>query len=251
MKKKSLIFVLILILILNAPGRSYAALPTFDAVNAALSELRNSILDSGFVREIQIALEKLEELKATYQELIRFHGGLDDIVGVLIGDPIKKIFNSKNSYVYEDSYSSIPKIELFDQAQSVPAIRSSLEAITGDIPDSPERPYIPFEEMQVVRGYEYAREIRNQGASTREAAELMVEEAKSASPKGAARLTAQAGAQLMVLAQENQEALAKLIELDATQVEQVSREEKRLERERLRHREEMLESIKTLGRFDS
>ena len=40
---------------------------------------------------------------------------------------------------------------------------------------------------------------------------------------------------MMVLSQQNQEVLAKILELQAVQVEQVSREEKRLESERLKY----------------
>ncbi|MBI4970238.1 MAG: hypothetical protein HZC17_00140 [Candidatus Omnitrophica bacterium] len=251
--KRKISFLIIFVFLLGVfPRPAQSALPTFDAVNAALSELRNTILDSGFVREIELSLEKLEQLKATYQELIRFHAGVDEIVKVVMGDPLKKIIDGKGSLLAASgkSYSSIPQIRLFDEAKTLESIASSLEEITGPMPDSKARPYIPFEENQAVRGYEFAKEIYEEGNKTREAAEMINSQAQTASPKGAARLTAQAAAKLMVLGQENQEAIAKLIELSSTQVQQVSREEKRLERERLRYMNEFRESIEGLGRID-
>lgn len=251
--KRKISFLIIFVFLLGVfPRPAQSALPTFDAVNAALSELRNTILDSGFVREIELSLEKLEQLKATYQEFIRFHAGVDEIVKVVMGDPLKKIIDGKGSLLAASgkSYSSIPQIRLFDEAKTLESIASSLEEITGPMPDSKARPYIPFEENQAVRGYEFAKEIYEEGNKTREAAEMINSQAQTASPKGAARLTAQAAAKLMVLGQENQEAIAKLIELSSTQVQQVSREEKRLERERLRYMNEFRESIEGLGRID-
>ncbi len=251
--KRKISFLIIFILLTGIfPRPAQAALPTFDAVNAALAELRNAILNSGFIREIEVALQKLEQMKATYQEMLRFHAGLDEIVKVVIGDPLKKVINNNDPLLTGNQtyYSSIPQIRLFDQAKSLDSIASSLEEISGPIPESTARPYIPFEEIQAVRGYEFAKQIYAEGDKTREAAETIHFEAQTASPKGAARLTAQATAQLMVLSQENQEAIAKLIELTATQVEQVSREEKRLERERLRYMEDFRDSVEGLGRID-
>ncbi|MDP2643552.1 MAG: hypothetical protein Q8P24_01290, partial [Desulfobacterales bacterium] len=73
------------------------------------------------------------------------------------------------------------------------------------------------------------------GENTRAAARAISEQAKTVSPKGAARLQSQALSHVIELNQQNQEAMAKLIELEATQIEQVSREEKRLERERIKY----------------
>ena len=124
----------------------------------------------------------------------------------------------------------------------------AIETMTGTIPDSEERPYIPFEESQVVAAFQQAQEIRDAGANTRDAAEQLATQAKDASPKGATRLGVEAQAQMIQLSQQNQEALAKIIELEATQVEQVSRDEKRYERERLKYMDQFKSGIETLGR---
>ena len=249
MNKKSVTVILIIFCLFSFTPKVNAEMPVIDAVNAALNELRNSLMQSQFTQDIALAMERLETLKATYSELIRFHSGFDDFFHVLIGDPMKKIFyggrtNAQNAFSDFGWFS--PKIEILNQAAGPEDIRTALEEITGPIPDSEARPYIPFEEMQVVDGFTQAAEIRIQGNMTREAAEQIRSQAKSASPKGAARLGVEAMSQVIVLTQENQEALAKLIELEATQVEQVSREEKREERERLRYMEEFRDALQTL-----
>lgn len=238
MKRK----IMVLILFFSFSGfylkPAHAALPTFDSVNAALNQLRNALMQSQFIEEMRLAMERLEQLKATYLELLRFHAGLDDLVEVFVGDPIKAIKQKGETLfrdVFQDLASVKPQILSLREAGSPGDIRAHLEEITGRIPDSDARPYIPFEEMQVIEGFELAGEIRREGEKTREAAESIAQQALLASPKGAARLQAQAMGQMILVAQQNQEALAKLIELEATQVEQVSREEKRLERERIKY----------------
>ncbi len=220
---------------------SYAALPTFDAVNAALNELRNALMESQFAQEIAVAIEQLSQLKAEYLELIRFHSGLDDFFQVVIGDPFKGPLQGARTRL-RDAFIDFgwitPEIEILGSSSAPQDIRASLEKVTGEIPDSRERPYIPFEEIQVVEGFQMAQEIRSSGAQTRDAARLISEQAQTASPKGAGRLQAEALSQVMVLSQQNQEAMAKLLELEATQVEQVSRDEKRLETERLKYLED-------------
>lgn len=251
MQRKIAIIFLTLTLLAAQQGRVEAALPTFDAVNAALNEIRNALMQSQFAQDIALAIERLEQLKAAYLELLRFHAGLDDFFEVFIGDPVRTLFRQGRARA-RDAFLDLgwftPKIEILDGAGTPHDIRHSLEEITGPIPDSEARPYIPFEEMQVVDGFHTAQEIRNAGQNTRDAAEQIAQQAKTASPKGAARLGVEAQAQLIQLSQQNQEALAKLIELAATQVEQTSREEKRFERERLRYMEEFREGLETLGR---
>lgn len=253
MNKKFVFLILVLFFVLLHPGRTEAALPTFDAVNAALNELRNALMQSQFAQDIALALERLRQLQATYQELLRFHAGLDDFFEVVIGDPFREVLRWGRSRVrdaFRDVGRFTPQIEIWQGSSEPQDIRYALEQITGEIPESGARPWIPFEEMQVVEGFQTAQEIRGAGQSTRDAAQAIADQAKSASPKGAARLGVEAQAQLIQLSQQNQEALAKLIELEATQVEQVSREEKRYERERLRYMERFLEGLETLGRVN-
>ena len=176
-----------------------------------------------------------------YQELIRFNSGLDSVLKVFVGDSYRDLLRFGNTGLrdaFGDFGGVTPSIEFLDQASSPQDIRTSLETITGPIPESSERPYIPFEEMQVVEGFQFAQEIRKAGDETRDAAESISEQAQTASPKGAARLGTEALSRMMVLSQQNQEVLAKILELQAVQVEQVSREEKRLESERLKYLED-------------
>ena len=230
------IFLLLIFAAVNVPS-AQATMPTFDAVNAALQELQNSILNSSFAQDIMLAAERLNELKTQTLELFRFHSGLDEILNFVKGDPIKDFIDSLRTRirnVYSDSLFSTPQIEILQTGGSAEDLRSSLETITGSIPEGNQRPYIPFEEMQVVEAFQLASQIRDGGKDLRDAAHEIETQAETASPKGAVRLQAQGTAELMVLGQQSQESIAKLLELEATQIEQVSRREKEAERERLR-----------------
>ena len=240
-KKTRMVLILLVILLAAAGNAAYATMPTFDAVNATLNELRNVLMQSQFAQDIAVALDQLERVKAQYQELIRFNSGLDSVFKVFVGDSYRNLFRSGNTGLrdaFGDFGGITPNIEILGQASSPQDIRTSLEAITGAIPESSERPYIPFEEMQVVEGFQFAQEIRKAGDETRDAAQSISEQAQTASPKGAARLGTEALSRMMILSQQNQEVLAKILELQAVQVEQVSREEKRLESERLKYLED-------------
>lgn len=236
-KFRAAIFLVLAILLLNVPI-SYATLPTFDAVNAALQELQNAILNSNFAQDIALAVERLNELKTQTLELFRFHAGLDDVLDSIIGDPLGGFLRYGKASL-RDAFMDVglinPQIEIFEGTRGPVDIRHALEEITGEIPTGNQRLYIPFEEMMVVDAFDLAREIREAGVSTRNSADSIAEQAKGASPKGAARLQAQGVAQLMLLGQQNQEAMAKLIELNATKIEQVSRLEKTAERERIQY----------------
>ena len=249
-----MIFVFLMMVSLTAfPPNAKADMPVVDFLNAALNELRNSLMQSQFAQDIEIAMARLQQLKATYLEITRFNSGLDDFFKVMIGDPFKQFIGQGGSKVrdaFVDFGWITPQVEILNSSTEPADIRSALEKMTGRIPDSEARPYIPFEEMQVVEAFQQAQEIRNAGTSTRDAAEELISQAKDASPKGAARLGVQAQAQMIELSQQNQEALAKLIELEATQVEQVSREEKRYEAERLKYMEQFREGVETLGRSE-
>ena len=230
------IFLLLIFAAVNVPS-AQATMPTFDAVNAALQELQNSILNSSFAQDIMLAAERLNELKTQTLELFRFHSGLDEILNFVKGDPVKDFIDSLRTRirnVYSDSLFSTPQIEILQTGGSAEDLRSSLETITGSIPEGNQRPYIPFEEMQVVEAFQLASQIRDGGKDLRDAAHEIETQAETASPKGAVRLQGQGTAELMVLGQQSQESIAKLLELEATQIEQVSRREKEAERERLR-----------------
>ena len=230
------IFLLLIFAAVNVPS-AQATMPTFDAVNAALQELQNSILNSSFAQDIMLAAERLNELKTQTLELFRFHSGLDEILNFVKGDPIKDFIDSLRTQirnVYSDSMFTTPQIEILQTGGTPEDLRTSLETVTGAIPEGNQRPYIPFEEMQVVEAFQLANQIRDGGNDLRDAAHEIETQAETASPKGAVRLQAQGTAELMLLGQQSQESIAKLLELQATQIEQVSRREKDAERERLR-----------------
>ena len=238
--KKPFTFILIILLslaVLNPVARA-TGMPVIDAVNAALNELRNALMQSQFVEDMAAAMDRLNQLKAQYLETLRFNSGVDEVLNLLTGDPATSLPNITQgdvSQAFWDFSKVTPHFERIESASGAIEIRESLEAVTGSIPNSEARAYIPFEEMQVVDGFQTAQAIRQAGEETRNTARVISEQAQIASPKGAARLQADALSKMLVLSQEHQEAVAKLIELEATQVEQVSRDEKRLENERTKY----------------
>lgn len=234
--KRRVAFILILFssIAIWSPVSRATGMPTFDAVNAALNELHNVLIQSQFVKEMAGAMERLNQLKAQYFETLRFNAGVDEIFNLLTPGP-SRTNPADVSQAFWDFREVTPHFDRLETASGAFEIRQSLEAVTGSIPDTEARPYIPFEEMQVVDGFQTAQEIRRAGEEIRNSARSISQQAQNASPKGAARLQADALSRMLVLSQENQEAVAKLIELQATQVEQVSREEKRLENERVKY----------------
>ncbi|MDA9101347.1 hypothetical protein N9K06_01580 [Omnitrophica bacterium] len=237
MHKRIGLLMLIGLLAVSKPPIAQAALPTFDAVNAALQELQNVILNNNFVENLALAADRLDELKAQTLEMFRFHSGLDEILDLAKSDPLRDFTDSmagRIRTVFSDSAPEAAHIEILQSAGTPEDLRSSLEALTGSIPEGNERSHIPFEEMQVIEAFDLAGRIREAGKDMRDAARSIGDQAKAASPKGAAKLQAQGISELMILGQQNQEAIAKLLELEATQIEQVSRREKEAERERLR-----------------
>jgi len=237
MKRITTLILALLLVAGPVQGKAYAAWPTFDAVNAGLNQLRNAVMQSQFAQDIALAMERLNQLKSTYAEIMRFNSGIDGLIDTWIGDPLDAFRHlSKNiHFTFPEFSDTASHIDLIRTAESPGDIRSALENISGAIPQSEERPYILFEEMQVIEGLDLAKQIRQSGESTRSAARSIFEQAKSVSPKGAGRLQSQALSHVIELNQQNQEAMAKLLELEATQIEQVSREEKRLERQRIKY----------------
>ena len=245
------ISLLALFLVNASVPKSYAMIVN-DPILTAVSELQNAILQSEFVKNIALAIEQINQITSQTTELFRFHAGLDDIWNSIIGDPLKNLIGQGNSNLrnaFADLGISTPQIEMFQSAGGPQDIRAALEGITGKIPETDARPYLVFDEMQVVDAFDFARQIREAGGVTRDAASQIAEQATTASPKGAVRLQAQATSQLMVLNQQNQEAMAKLIELEATKISQVTREEKRAETERLKFMEDAGDYADSLARF--
>lgn len=250
MRKRILAITLALALcLMRVPAAHASGLPTFDAVNAALQELQNTILNSSFAKDLALSFEKLNELKAQTLEIFRFHSGIDDILDLVRVDPVLDFIDTVRHQirdVFSNHEIAGTNLEILQAGGTPEILKSSLEAITGAIPEGNARSYIPFEEMQVVEAFELANGIRESGRELRNSARVISDQAKQVSPKGAAKLQAQGISELMILGQQNQEAIAKLLELQATQIEQVSRREKEAESERLRFvsdANEYLESI--------
>ncbi|HOW59117.1 MAG TPA: hypothetical protein PLO78_05260 [Candidatus Omnitrophota bacterium] len=238
MKKHLRILAFILLLGMAWIPSSHADLPTFDAANAFLNQLRNSLMESQFAQNIAVVIDQLNELRTQTLEIFRFHAGLDEILNSVIGEPLGNLLGKGKTGLRDaflDTGLITPQIEILEGGNGPADIRQALEKVTGQIPEGNQRPYIPFEEMMVVDAFDLARQIREAGGNTRDSANSIAEQAQTASPKGAAKLQAQGVAQLMILGQQNQEAVAKLIELNATQIEQVTRREKEAESERIRY----------------
>jgi len=223
------------------PAASYA-LVVHDPIHTAVNQIQNAILESEWAKQLALALEQFNELKSQSLEFLKVHSGLDEILNSVIGEPFKQLMDEGRQGLkdaFSDSGFLSPQIEILNGSGGPEDIRAALDEITGEIPETDAKPYLVFDEMQVTDAFDMARQIRQAGEATRQAAGEISEQAKSASPKGAARLQAEAASKLIVLNQQYQEGIAKLIELEATQIEQVSREEKRTERERFKFLEDV------------
>lgn len=238
--KNTLRNILFILLLLGTRVPNSFALIVNDPIHTAVNQLQNAILQNEWARDIALAIERLNELRTQTMETFRFHAGFDEILNSLIGDPFRNLASEGHTNL-QDAFAGFgpisPQIEIF-QGGGPQDIRVALEEITGKIPETDARPYLVFDEMQVTDAFDFAHQIREAGGITRNAANQIAEQAISASPKGAARLQAQAASQLLILNQQNQEAMAKLIELEATKIAQVSREEKRIETERQKFMED-------------
>ncbi len=235
--KKALILIPLCMVLMTPASKAY----TFnDPINTAINVLRNTLMQAKWVKEIGLAVDRLSELKAQTLETFRFHSGLDEIFDSTIGDSIRGLMDQGGSLkdFFFDAGFITPNIEVLGSGGTPQDIRNALESVTGAIPDTEARSYIMFEESQVVDAFHLAGQIRESGQKTRDAADLIQSQSKNASPKGAARLQVQGVSRLMVLEQQNQEVLAKMLELQATQIEQVTREEKRIEREKVKFLED-------------
>ncbi len=240
MRKSSRILFLALFLLSAAIPRSYALIVN-DPIHTAVNQLQNSILQTEWAKQIALAIEHLNQLTNQTMEIFRFHSGLDEILNSIIGDPLRNLLGQGTTNLqnaFRDLGLTGSQIQIVQGATGPEDIRFALEDLTGKIPETDAKPYLAFDEMQVVDAFDLARQIRQAGDTTRTAATQIADEAVTASPKGAVRLQAQAMSQLMVLSQQNQEAMAKLLELEATKISQVTREEKRVETERLKFMED-------------
>lgn len=237
MKKNLKVFVLILILVAGIKTPLSQAYTFNDPINTAINTLRNTIMQAKWVKELALAVDRLKELKSQTFEMIRFHSGLDEIFGPSIGDPLKDLFGSGKASLrdaFMDAGFITPRIEIADEGAAPQDIRMALEEVTGTIPEGNIRPDIVWTEANIVNTFQLAQKIRDEGEKTRDQVNAIAEQARSASPKGAARIQAQLQAQTIIHQQTTQELLTEVMKGQAMQMAQVNRQEKEAERQRLK-----------------
>jgi len=228
------------------------ALVVYDPVNAMYNQIRNALMEVYHVQDIANAMEQLFELRRTFDEIKRFQSGIDEIKSVVMGD-YKRLLNricpiNIDEIGYEISGMQRDFYSLINGSSSGSAsdILSRLEAIFGEDPKSPARPYITQEDVIAADAYRWSGEVKRIVEPTIEAGNEISTAAQDASPKGAARLAADALGKILVTQAQMQQNQAKLIEIGATQIEQTSREEKYYERERMRFMDAFGQLVDTL-----
>ncbi len=220
---------------------SAQALVVYDPVNALYNELTNTLLSAQHVQAMASAVERLLTMRQTLEEMLRFHSGFDEIRTLFIGD-FKRLLSRFNPNILSNlGYQlSGPQRDFYALVQGSGGSNSSfdyrthLDTIFGEDPRSVTKPYITQEELFAADGFRMSSEVRNAVEATMTAGEDISQAAQTASPKGAARLSADALGKILVAQAQAQQNQAKLIEIGATQIEQVWRDEKYYERERLK-----------------
>lgn len=238
MKKiKTVVLILVFTMLVVSPAY---ALIVYDPINGAYNQIRNALMQLYHIDELKNAFDQLTELKNTFQEMKRFNGGVDKIFSRVLGD-FKSLLYSYNpsnlssmgfnlSQVQQEFYQLVNGIS----GSAPSSYKSHLDAIFGQDPGSQTKPYITQEELIAADSYRWAGDVKQIIDQTVTAGEDISTAAQDASPKGASRLAADALGKIVVTQAQIQQNQSKLIEIGATQVEQVSREEKYYERERLR-----------------
>lgn len=224
----------------------------YDPVNAALNQVRNALMNTFHLEDIKNALDQIFELRKTFDELKRFHDGTDEIRSIFSGD-YRQLFsrlglNGITDLGYELSSLQSDFFSMIRGSSSggLSDFRTQMGAIFGEDPNSTTKPYITQEDLFAADGFRWAAEVRKTIETTMNAGEEISIAAQSASPKGAARLSADALGKLLVTDAQIQQNQSKLIEIGATQIEQVVREEKDYERERLKFMRELNQLIDDL-----
>ncbi len=218
---------------------AHANLLVYDPINGAYNQIRNALMELYHIDELKNAFDQLTELQDTFNEMKRFNGGVDEIFSKILGD-FKSLlyrYNPSNlssmgfnlSQVQKEFYALVNGIAGSDSS----SYKSHMDAIFGQDPNSQTKPYITQEELIAADSYRWAGDVKQIIDQTVTAGEDISTAAQTASPKGAARLTADALGKIVVTQAQIQQNQSKQIEIGATQIEQVSREEKYYERERL------------------
>ncbi len=224
---------------------SAQAMIVHDPINALYNQIRNTLMELQHVEAMANAMERLMTLRKTLEEMIRFHSGFDEIRSLFIGD-FKRLLPRFNPNILSNMGYQLsgPQRDFYALVQGSGGSSSSfdyrrhLDTVFGEDPRSTTKPYITQEELFAADGFRMSSEVRMAIEDTMTAGEDISRAAQIASPKGAARLSADALGKILVAQAQTQQNQAKLIEIGATQIEQVSREEKYYERERLKFMQE-------------
>ena len=240
-KHKKTAFILVLLAFLTSSAH---ALIVYDPINGGYNLLRNALMQAYHIEDIKNAIDQLLTLERSFEEMKRFNSGNDEIFSKILGD-FKSLLSGHNTFNLSSmgfNLSDIQKefYELINGSSSTAPVnyKNHLDSIFGKDPNSKTKPYITQEELIAADGYRWAGDVKGIIEKTITAGEDISEAAQSASPKGAERLSADALGKIIVTQAQIQENQSKLIEIGATQVEQVSREEKYYERERLKFMDE-------------
>ena len=242
-------FVAVFLIVAILATSSYA-LVVYDPVNAMYNQIRNTLMEVYHVEDIKSALDQLFALKATFEEIKRFQSGIDEIRSLVIGD-YKTLLNKFRFFSSDTMGFGLTDIQrgfydLIHGSSSSLDYQTGLNAVFGENPQSVTKPYITQEEFLAADAYRWSSEVRKNLETTMDAGNAISLDAQSASPKGSARLTADALGKILVAQAQIQANQAKQIEIGATQIEQTSREEKYYERERLKFMDELNDLVSTL-----
>jgi len=235
-KAKTSLIVIILLITLAVSAR---AMVVYDPINAAYNEIRNALMTLQHAETIKNAIEQLLEAKKTFEELKRVNAGVDDIIDLFLGDFKSLLYTYNPSGLASLGFNlSQAQTGLYQSVNGASGgtvnYKGYLDAIFGEDPKSETKPYITQEELFAADGYRWAGDIKQIIDRTIDAGEDISRAAQTSSPKGSARLTADALGKIIVTQAQIQQNQSKLIELGATQIEQSAREEKYYERERIR-----------------
>jgi hypothetical protein len=218
----------------------------YDPVNALYNQIRNTLAELYHITDVTNALDQLLQLQKTFDELQRFHSGLDEIRSLFLGEYRRLGSFNLTSLGYQLTQTQQDFYSLVNGSSGVLDYRSYLNKIFGEDPQSATKPYITQEEVFAADGFKWASDVRKVIDTTIQAGQDISYSAQTASPKGAARLAADALGKILVTQGQIQQNQAKMIEIGAAQIEQVSREEKSYERERLKFMDEFNQLIEEL-----
>ncbi len=236
-KLKTLTLIFVFVAAISRPA--HAELLVYDPINGAYNQIRNALMELYHIEDIKNAIEQLTQLENTFNEMKRVNFGVDEIFARFLGDFKSLLYRNNTSNLSGMGFDLSQIQQEFYQlvngtsGGASPSYKSHLDSIFGKDPNSQTKPYITQEELFAADSYRWAGDVKQVIDQTITAGEDISNAAQSASPKGSARLTADALGKIIVTQAQIQQNQSKQIEIGATQIEQVSREEKYYERERL------------------